>query len=53
MKEEIKKALDNIAVIIDVRARYESGQEYIQAVSDFNLIKAELTPKEEKDGITS
>ncbi len=47
MKEEIKKALENIALIIDKRASYKSGEEYLQIVKDFKLIEAELT-KEEK-----
>jgi hypothetical protein len=42
MKPEIQKALDNIALIIEKRARYESGEEFLQVVKDFRLIKAEL-----------
>jgi hypothetical protein len=45
MKPEIKKALDNIATIIDSQTRYNSGAEYIQIVNDFRLIKAELEDK--------
>jgi hypothetical protein len=47
MKPEIKKALDNLAVIIDKRARYETGEEYVQIANDFRLIKAELEKPEE------
>jgi hypothetical protein len=46
MKPEIKKALDNLAVIIDKRARYETGEEYVQIANDFRLIKAELESNE-------
>jgi hypothetical protein len=42
MKPEIQKALDNIALIIEKRARYESGEEFLQVVKDFRMIKAEL-----------
>lgn len=48
MKPEIQKALQNIALIIDKRARYESGEEYQQIVKDFKLIQKELESKEEK-----
>jgi hypothetical protein len=47
MKPEIKKALDNLAVIIDKRARYETGEEYVQIANDFRLIKAELEKPED------
>jgi hypothetical protein len=47
MKPEIKQALENIAILIDKRAKYENGQEYIQIANDFRLIKAELEKPED------